>query len=332
MRIGIVGVGRIGTTHARTLANMSDVDQVVLYDADPGRAKRVAAEVVGHCVDSVDALLDLRVDGVVIASASNTHAPLLGTMSRRGLPVFCEKPVAADLWATLEVVREVKATGARVQVGFQRRFDVGYAAARRAVSSGQLGQLRRVHTVTADPAPPPAEYVPVSGGIYRDCLIHDWDVLRYVTGREVVDVYAVGANRGAAVFQDCDDVDETTVLLTLDDGTLVTSQGSRYNGAGYDARMELAGTDSTLAVGLDERTPVRSSERGATFPAGPAQDGFQSRFAAAYEAEMAAFKDVVAGAESPCTVEDALEALYVAEAATLSRREGRSVRLTEVRA
>ena len=331
MRIGVIGTGRIGSTHARTLAVMSDVSEVVLYDADPRRAKHVADEVRGRCVDSVDALLSQEPDGVVIASASDTHAQLVVSLARRRLPVFCEKPVAPDLARTLDVVHAVHESGARVQVGFQRRFDAGYAAARLAVAGGQLGQLRRVHTVTADPAPPPADYVPVSGGIYRDCLIHDWDILRYVTGREVVEVHALGANRGADVFRDCDDVDETVVLLSLDDGTLVTSHGSRYNGAGYDVRMELAGTGSTLAVGLDARTAVTSPERRTTFPEGPPHEGFQSRFAAAYEAEMAAFLDVVRGAESPCTVNDALEALYVAEAATLSRTAGRAVTLTEVR-
>lgn len=331
MQVGIVGAGRIGSTHARTLARRLEVSRVVVYDADPSRAKVVAAEVNGLCADSLEAMLAQGLDGVVIASASDTHAELVSALAQRGVPIFCEKPVAPDVEGTLRVLHIVGTTGAKVQVGFQRRFDPGYRAAKRAVESGQLGQLRRVHTVTADPAPPPEDYVPVSGGIYRDCLIHDWDAVRYVTGREVVAVYALGANRGARVFEENGDVDETVVLLTLDDGTLVTSQGSRYNGAGYDARMEIAGTASTLAVGLDQRTPVTPAEPAGTFPAGPAQDGFQSRFATAYEAEMGAFIELVGGAVSTCTVVDALEALYVAEAATLSRRERRPVTVDEVR-
>ena len=331
MQIGIIGVGRIGSTHARTLTRRPDIARVVLYDADPSRAKAWADEVAGLCVDSLEAMLSLGLDGVVIASASDTHAELVSTLATSGIPIFCEKPVAPDLDGTLRVLQIVRDMGALVQVGFQRRFDPGYLRAKRAVESGELGQLRRVHTVTADPAPPPEDYVPVSGGIYRDCLIHDWDAIRYVTGLEVENVYALGANRGASVFAQNEDVDETTVLLTLDDGTLVTSQGSRYNGAGYDARMEIAGTASTLVVGLDQATPVTSAEPAAAFPEGPAQQGFQSRFASAYEAEMSAFIDLVRGADSPCTVADALEALYVAEAATLSRREQRRVTLSEVR-
>jgi myo-inositol 2-dehydrogenase/D-chiro-inositol 1-dehydrogenase len=333
MRIGLAGVGRIGVEHARALHAHPDVDELVLTDADADRSLAVAQELGVKSVDGISSLLSSGVDALVVAAATDAHAGLIVAGVEAGLPVFCEKPVAAEVAGTIAVRDRVRELGGRVHIGFQRRFDAGYVAAREALVAGELGDLRRVHLVTCDPQPPAPAYVPVSGGIYRDMHIHDFDILRWVTGREVVQVIAVGANRGAAVFGENADVDESTCLLTLDDGTLVTVQGSRYNGAGYDVRMEVAGTRGTAVVGLDDRAPLRSTEPGVTFPGQPAWPGFWDRFTPAYGAEMTAFVAMVRGERtSPCTVDEALEALYVAEAADLSRREGRPVTIEEVRA
>lgn len=332
MRIGIIGVGRIGATHAHTLRQHPEVSSLVLCDADAERARDVGARLGGEALVSVEQAMDDGLDGVVIASASETHVELVSLALERRLPVFCEKPIAPDVKGALALAAETESAGVAVQVGFQRRFDDGYAAARRLLANGTIGELRRVHALTADPAPPPAELIAGSGGIYRDCLIHDFDALRFVTQQEVVEVHAIGVSRGSEVFRQANDVDETVVLLTLADGTLVTCHGSRYNGAGYDARMELAGTQGTVAVGLDAHAALSSAQPGETFPDQPPHDGFHSRFLAAYGAEMRAFVEVVKGAESLCTVGDGLEALYIAEAATISRQEGRTVRVEEVRA
>ncbi|WP_219504956.1 Gfo/Idh/MocA family protein [Nonomuraea ceibae] len=311
MRVGLLGLGRIGAFHAATLAAHPLVDDLVV--ADPVRTSPH-----GRPGDPFEA------DAVVIATPTGTHAALLREACRRGVPAFCEKPVAAGVKETAEVLEAAR--GHRVQIGFQRRFDAGYAAARAALRAGELGELHRVHLITADPAPPPAAYIPQSGGIYRDCHIHDFDILRWVTGREVVSVYATGANRGAAFFAEAGDVDTSAALLTLDDGTLATVQGSRYNGAGYDVRMELAGTRGTRAVGLGPRAPLSSAE--GLQPHGEPWPDFVTRFADAYAAELDAF---LRGAPGLCPIEDALEALYVAEAAELSRRERRPVEVAEVR-
>ncbi|MES4827649.1 Gfo/Idh/MocA family oxidoreductase, partial [Streptomyces anthocyanicus] len=185
--------------------------------------------------------------------------------------------------------------------------------------------------VTSDQTPPSADYLPQSGGLYRDTLIHDFDVLRWVTGREVVDVYAAGSDAGPPMFRAADDVDTGAVLLTLDDGTLATATAARLNGAGYDVRMELAGELDQIVVGLDDRTPIASTE-----PTGPpAADkpwtGFVERFGPAYEAELTTFVQVVRGERAnPCDGREALQALRIAEACDVSRRERRPVRLAEV--
>ncbi|GAA3301789.1 Gfo/Idh/MocA family oxidoreductase [Dactylosporangium vinaceum] len=337
MRIGLIGAGRIGAVHARSLAGDPRVHRVDVVDADAERGRQVAAAVGGHVVDGLDALLDSAPDAVVIAAPTHTHAELVVQCAGRGVPVLCEKPVFADLDTARRVAAQVRETGTLVQVGFQRRYDPGYRRGFEAVRSGALGQLRRMHMVTADPEPPPAAYVAVSGGIHRDCQIHDFDVLRWISGREVVEVYATGANRGAGYIGAAGDADEAVAVLTLDDGTLATMQASRYNGAGYDVRMELAGSGATLAVGLDTRVPLRSLEPNAPALAESAWSGFMDRFAPAYRAEVTAFLDLVVAAagagvapEGHCTVDDALQALLIAEAAAVSRRERRPVGLAEL--
>lgn len=330
MRIGIVGVGRIGTEHARTLSDHPDVE-LVLTDSDAVRAEQVADKLGAPWVPTFDELLGCGLDGLVIAAATKAHPQLICAGVDAKLPVFCEKPVASDVPGTRQVRDHVHRAGGTVQIGFMRRFDAGYRAAREALRTGALGELRRVHVVTAEAHPPSSVYVPISNGIYRDLHIHDFDAVRWMTGSEVREVFALGVNRGDPVFGRANDVDEATTLLRLDDGTLVTMHGSRYNGAGYDVRMELAGTKDTWVVGLDQRVPLHSAEPGAGIPNGHAWPGFWPRFTPAYRAELNAFVDLVRhGGESPCTVDDALSALVVAEAAVRSRREHRPVHLVEM--
>ncbi|HEX5405613.1 MAG TPA: Gfo/Idh/MocA family oxidoreductase [Pseudonocardiaceae bacterium] len=329
MRIGLVGTGRIGARHAKTLSTLDHVDSVVLTDADPLRAKQVADTLGLECVPDV---FTAGVDGVVIAAATPAHPELILRAVDLGLPVFCEKPVATDIDGTLAVLERITGSDVQVQIGFQRRFDAGYAAAREAVRAGQLGWVHTLRATTMDPAPPPAEYIATSGGFFRDCSVHDFDAIRWVTGHEVVEVYAVGANRGADFFRAAGDVDTAAALLTMDDGTVALVSGTRYNAAGYDVRLEVLGSAGDVVAGLDDGVPLRSVEPGVSWPAGPAYPGFMERFQAAYETELATFVSVVAGqVPSPCTVTDALEAFYVAEACETSRRAHRPVPLAEIR-
>jgi len=200
------------------------------------------------------------------------------------------------------------------------------------VRSGELGWLHTVRSTTMDPAPPPAAYVAGSGGIFRDCSVHDFDIIRFVTGREVVEVYATGSTRGDKIFAESRDAATTGAILTLDDDTLVVVSNTRYNGRGYDVRLELHGSRDSIAVGLEEKLPLRSVEPGVSFPGGQPHQFFMDRFTEAYRRELAAFTEMVAGTrESPCTVADAVEAGWIAEACTLSLHEHRPVKLSEVR-
>jgi myo-inositol 2-dehydrogenase/D-chiro-inositol 1-dehydrogenase len=332
MRIGLAGVGRIGAFHAATLRGLEQIESVVVADADAGRAREVAASLAVESVDSPDALFSARLDGLVIAAATAAHPELIFRAVHNGLPVFCEKPVAPDIPSTLAVLNRVRESGVPVQIGFQRRFDAGYVAAREAVASGRLGWLHTVRAGTLDPAPPSPAYIASSGGLLRDCSVHDFDAIRWVTGVEVVEVYAVGGNRGEDFFRAAGDVDALSAVLTLADGTFAQVAASRYNGEGYDVRLELLGSTGSVSVGLDDRLPLRSAQPGVAFPAGPPYAQFMDRFLSAYQQELAAFVEVVAGrSEVSCTVRDALEAFYIAEAGERSRHQHRPVRVDEVR-
>ena len=332
MRIGILGLGRIGAFHAETLSGLDAVESLVLTDPFAEAAKSAAERFGGEVVDSPEALLAAGVDGIVVAAATDAHPKLILAGVEAGIPVFCEKPVARTMAEGVEVLKAVQGRDVPIQIGYNRRFDTGFVNARAAVQSGELGKLHTVRSTTLDPAPPPAAYIAASGGIFRDCSVHDFDIIRWVTGREVVEVYAVGGNRGAEYIKEAGDADTTGAILTLDDGTIAVISNSRHNARGYDVRMEIHGFADSIAVGLEDKLPLRSVEPGVTFPAGTPHDFFMDRFTAAYRAELTAFTEVVAGTRpSPCTIADALEAGWIAEACTLSLHEHRPVTIAEVR-
>jgi myo-inositol 2-dehydrogenase/D-chiro-inositol 1-dehydrogenase len=330
MKVALLGAGRIGRLHARLLAATPGVDELVIADALPERAGEAAAEVGGRAAPSLEAALDAA-DAVVIAAATTAHADLIQASADRGLATFCEKPLAEDIAATIEVARHVERSGIRFQLGFQRRFDAGYGEARRMIASGELGTLYNFHLVGHDPEPPHEGYIPQSGGLFRDFSIHDFDVIRWLTGREVVEVYADGDVRGFPVFAKYGDVDTAVATLRMDDGALGVLTVARHDPLGYDIRAELFGSKDSISVGLGPRTPIRSVEPGVPPQAGPAWPHFLDRFSAAYSAEFAAFLRVARGDEpSPCTARDGVQALRIAEAATRSLHEHRPVRVEEI--
>jgi myo-inositol 2-dehydrogenase / D-chiro-inositol 1-dehydrogenase len=330
MRFGVIGIGRMGVVHARTLADHHGVEEVVLYDAQRDLAQRVGDD-LGLPVAASNEELFARVDAVVIAAATSAHADLIHAAADSGLPAFCEKPISLDFKSTIAVMQHVEDAGIPFQMGFQRRFDAGYRSARDLVSSGSLGNLYVVRMAGHDPAPPPETYIAASGGIFVDFSVHDFDALRFVTGQEVDEVYADGSVVEFPVFAAYDDVDTAVATLRLSSGALGILSVTRHNPLGYDVRMELLGSGDSVSVGWDDRMPLRSVEPdGAQRPSDPYAN-FQDRFVAAYGAEMAAFIEVAQGRRSsPCTARDALEALRIALACQRSRDEHRPVRVEEI--
>jgi myo-inositol 2-dehydrogenase / D-chiro-inositol 1-dehydrogenase len=291
----------MGAFHTETLRSAGL--EVLAWDVDPSR--RTAA--------SLEAALDAA-DAAVIATPAVTHASLLRTCVERGLPTFCEKPLALDLGDAASLTRLVEERGAPVQVGFQRRFDAAFAGLRARFAAGELGAARTFAMATFDRVPPPSTYVPTSGGLFRDMHIHDFDLVRWLLGDEVEEVHAFGAVLVDRVFADHGDVDSSVIALRMRSGALGVITGARANPAGYVARLDLYGTVDSASVREDR--PHR---------------GFLDRYPDAYRSEMRAFLGVARGEEPPaCTVRDGLEALRVAEAATRSVAERGAIRLEDV--
>jgi myo-inositol 2-dehydrogenase/D-chiro-inositol 1-dehydrogenase len=330
MRVAILGVGRLGAFHAKVLSETKDVDELRIYDADAARAKEVAASLKAQAAASVDDALK-GVDTAVIVTPTNTHALLIKRCLDARIATFCEKPIAMGIPETHDIVAHVERAKGRLQIGFQRRFDAGYRTARDAIRAGKLGNIFSFVMVSCDRLPPPDAYVATSGGEFKDQLIHDFDITRWLFGQEAVEVTATGSTLGFPQYEAMGDVGTSAVLLRLSGGSLGLVTGLRHNEAGYDIHVEIHGAKDTLAIGVDPRTPWRSVESDAPPLAGPPYPTFFVRFDGAYRAELAHFLRFARGdAENPCTAADALEALRIAEAAGRSHREGRTVKVSEI--
>lgn len=329
MRIGLLGAGRIGSLHAETLSSNEAVDTVIVYDPLPGRAAALSAAIGADEAESAEDLMK-DCDALLIASSTDSHAEHLTMAAEAGLPTFCEKPIAIELASTDRAIEAVERAGIPVMMGFNRRFDSGFAAANAAVADGSVGELMLIVGQHHDHRPPPEDYIPVSGGQFKDQLIHDFDLVRFVSGEEAVAVHAGGSAVGVDVMARHDDTAVTVVTLWLESGALATLSGTRMDPIGYDVRMEVFGTKDSIAVGWDDRTPIRLANE-----AEPPRDPYTEwlpRFGESYHAEIDAFLSMARGdIASPCTVHDARAALVMAEACKRSLDRRGPVQLEEIR-
>ena len=330
-RIGLIGCGRIGRMHAGLLANeVPGFEVVAVADAVRAVAEGVAAS-TGAPVRSIDELLTSDdVDAVAICTSTDTHVDLVVAAARAGKPVFCEKPVSLDLAEVDRALGAVDEAGVPFMIGFNRRFDPGHQSVRDAVAGKGIGELHVLRITSRDPAPPPPEYVAVSGGIFLDMVIHDFDMARYVTGSEVVEVYARGTVRVDPRIGAAGDVDTAVTVLTHEDGTLTTIDNSRQAVYGFDQRVEAFGSGG-MAV---SDNPARHAgwRRTAEATIGePLPWFFLDRYLESYRREWAAFHAyLVHGGASPAGVDAARGSTAIALAATRSLREGRPVPLKEL--
>lgn len=332
--IALIGVGRIGLMHAGILTRNPLVERLVVVDNLPDRADVVARDLncdTASLAEVLDPANPVGLDGIVIATGTSTHADLLIRAAATGVPTYCEKPIGLSLPESLAAQAALEEAQLPHHIGFQRRFDTGYTRARELLHSGELGELRRFHALTCDQFPPADEFVPGSGGAFVDMNSHDFDIIRWVTGREVVEVYATGAARGSEVYAQCNDFSETLAVLTLDDGTVGSVQSSRYNGQGHEVRLDLMGTKGSANVGLDNKAPLRSVEDGVLYPPQSPWTDFIQRFQPCFERELDHFLNhPVKGLEGACTAADAVEALKIAIACRQSALEKRPVAVAEV--
>ena len=298
MRLGLIGLGRIGAFHADTLSHLDGVDSLVVTDAVPAVTASVAERFGAEAADSPEALISSGVDGIVIAAATDAHtAADQGRRRRRHPGVLREAAVRRSSPRPSPSPGYVNASGVPVQIGYPRRFDPAFRRGPR-----RRGRPASSAGCTPCGRPPwtrrraPRGYIAVSGGIFRDCSVHDFDTVRWVTGREVVEVYATGSARGDDFFAEFGDVATAQTLLTFDDGATAVVSNTRYNARGYDVRLELHGTGDSVAAGWTDNTPLRNLEPGVELAGRDAlATFFMDRLADAFRAELTAFTEVVAG-------------------------------------
>jgi myo-inositol 2-dehydrogenase/D-chiro-inositol 1-dehydrogenase len=333
LRIAVLGTGRIGRLHAGLIAReVPGARLVAVSDVNAQSARACAAEAGGDVrVAGVDEILaDKDVDAVAVCSSTDTHVDLAVQAAKAGKAVFCEKPLSLDLIRVDEVLAAVADAGVPFMVGFNRRFDPAHQAVRDAVRAGDVGEVHLVRITSRDPAPPPIEYVRVSGGIFLDMTIHDFDMARYVTGSEVVEVYARGEVRVDPAIGAENDVDTAVVVLTHADRTITVIDNSREAVYGYDQRVEAFGS-AGVAISENPRTHSAVVLNNGRASAQPLPWFFLDRYLSSYRREWAAFVDYVRnGGESPVPGSAGRAPVAIGLAAVRSLREGRPVRVEEI--
>ncbi len=333
VRVGVIGAGRIGQVHAEHLAHRVP-GAVVLAVADINEeAARACAERLNIPTATgrvQDVFADPAIDAVVICSSTDTHARFIEEAAAAGKHIFCEKPIDHDLARIDRALDAVERAGVRLQIGFNRRFDPNFAAARRMVAEGRIGQPHLLRITSRDPEPPPIEYIRVSGGIFLDMTIHDFDMARYLVGSEVTQVFAAGGVLVDPAIGAAGDIDTAVVTLWFENGAIGTIDNSRRAAYGYDQRVEVFGSGGGIVV--SNETPHR-----AVYCDGEGVHGpkplyfFMQRYTESFIIEMRAFIDAVQhGRPTPVTGRDGRVPVVMGLAAWKSYKEGRPVRLDEV--
>ncbi len=330
VRFGLLGAGRIGKVHGRAVSGNPDATLVAVADAVPAAAEALAAahgaEV--RSIEAIEAADD--VDAVVICTPTDTHADLIERFARAGKGVFCEKPVDLSLARVKACLKVVEAEGATLMVGFNRRFDPDFCALKSAIDAGRIGEVEMVSITSRDPGPPPISYIERSGGLFRDMMIHDFDIARWLLGEEPTRVLATGSVLVDPAIGVAGDVDSASVILTTAGGRHCAISNSRRATYGYDQRIEAHGSKG--AVMAENRREANVEIAGAEgYLRPPLLNFFMDRYTEAYAAEIAAFIAALrGGTPPPVTGHDGLMALALADAANLSHREGRAVSVSEV--
>jgi myo-inositol 2-dehydrogenase/D-chiro-inositol 1-dehydrogenase len=327
LRIGVIGCGRIGQVHARSLMRLDGVKLVAVADAFAINAEALAAKTGAEVRETAAILASADIDAVILCTPTDTHYDLIHAAARAGKAIFCEKPVDMSADRIRDCIKVVEEHNVPFLTAFNRRFDPNFANVQARIRAGEIGAVEIVTILSRDPAPPPVSYIKSSGGIFRDMMIHDFDMARFLLGEEPVQVFAVGAALVDPAIGEAGDVDTAAVTLTTASGKICTISNSRRASYGYDQRIEVHGSKGMLrAENILENTVEVATDLG--FRRAPAQAFFLERYESAYLSEMATFvKAVVDGVAPAPSITDGLRAQLIADAATLSLAQGRPIRL-----
>lgn len=325
--IGILGCGRIGQVHARTLKHLNNAKVVGVSDAMPDAAASLATQLGCAAYDSADLITHNDVDAIVIGTPTDTHFDLVHQAAAAGKAIFCEKPIDLSADRIRTCLAAVEKAGVSFMTAFNRRFDPNFAHLKHQIDQGMIGDVELLTILSRDPAPPPIGYVKSSGGIFRDMMIHDLDMARFILGEEPASIFASGSCLVDPAIGEAGDVDTAAVTLTTASGKICQISNSRRASYGYDQRIEVHGSKGMLrADNVFESTVEIATEAG--FSKSPVQHFFLERYEAAYAAEMTAFIDALNSGDTPTpSGDDGLKAQLLADAAALSLAEGRVVTL-----
>ena len=328
--LALFGAGRIGSIHAANVGRNARARIVALHDPIKASADQLAAELgcVQMTADAIFASDDIQ--AVLICSATDTHADLIEAAVGAGKHVFCEKPIDLSLQRVRQCLKRISNSNCKTMVGFNRRFDPHFQSLQQRITAGSIGQVELVSIISKDPAPPPIEYIKVSGGLFRDMTIHDFDMARFLLAEKIVGVSAQASCQVDAAIGEAGDVDTAVVTLMTASGKLAQISNSRRASFGYDQRIEVHGSEGMLvAQNINENSVVAYNQTGVN-SARPLHF-FLERYAEAYNLELDSFIRCLHGeaVEVP-TMEDGLEALRLAEAALFSLQQGRTVNPSEM--
>jgi myo-inositol 2-dehydrogenase / D-chiro-inositol 1-dehydrogenase len=315
MRFGVVGAGRIGRIHGGNIAARADSEVAYVVDAD-GASAAALVEATGGKVASLDVVLaDKTVDAVAICSPTDTHADLIERAAHAGKAIFCEKPIDLDVQRVRDCLKVVKEKGATLMVGFNRRFDPNFSSLRKRIADGAIGSLEILSITSRDPSPPPLSYIARSGGLFRDMMIHDFDIARFILNEEPVAVSAMGSALVDDAIGGAGDIDTAVVILETRSGKVVQISNSRRASYGYDQRVEAHGSEGMVqAANVRETTVEWAGAHG--FTRDKALNFFLERYDLAYRHELEAFvRAAKAGKKPKPDGEDGLKALLLADAA-----------------
>jgi len=327
IEVALFGAGRIGAIHAGNIARQPGVRLKYVVDVDAAAAAKLAQSHGAQTTDAAHVFDDTAVRAVAIGSSTDTHADLIMRAAKAGKAIFCEKPVDLDLQRARTCADAVRAAGVTCLIGFQRRYDPTFASVKARIARGDIGRPEMLIVTSRDPGAPPLDYIKRSGGIYKDMLIHDFDVFRWIMEDEAATVYATGSCLVDPAIEAAGDVDATAVTIRTRDGRLAQINTIRRAAYGYDQRFEVLGSKGMLQAGNHRPTEALLWSTDAVAADKP-EYFFLERYRAAYAAEMAHFFDVVAGRAAAVTsIDDGVKALALAEAATTSWREKRIVEL-----
>lgn len=335
LKIGIIGAGRIGKVHTESImryvagATVKSVADPYMTEETAAWAKSMGVEKVGK--DYREILADPEIDAVLICSSTDTHSPISLEAIAAGKHIFCEKPVDHDLGKIKAVMEALEGSDIKYQVGFNRRFDHNFAAAREAVASGKIGDLAVLKITSRDPGAPPVSYIKVSGGIFLDMTIHDFDMVRFVSGDEVEEVYAAGGVTVDPAIGEAGDIDTAVITLRLRSGAIAVIDNCRRASYGYDQRLEAFGSKGQVAIANDTQSSAVVSDANGVTAEKPLHF-FLERYMQAYASEVAAFVDAVANDKPvPVGIEAGLQSVLIGIAAKRSLELNRPVRLSEIK-